>query len=222
MDIENNIDEQTALLQESQRIKSSCCKGLDIFSTKTTNVKCWACWENNTSSNNPLIRVCHHCKDPELQYIHQECINTYISSLPLPRRPRSPRPQQQSINEFLDSDTNIEVLYDCTRCRDPYVVEERPIHPIWVIIQDPWLRIIFNLIVLACVLMFAAFIGILMGDWDSDIIFFELFGLTVTVLQFSLFLTLLGMVSGVTLTRSIWISSSGKKKLFVIGEPLMI
>jgi hypothetical protein len=40
---------------------------------------CWACWEPEVDSKlDPLIRACRGCKDPNLQYIHQNCMNTYI------------------------------------------------------------------------------------------------------------------------------------------------
>lgn len=47
---------------------------------------CWACWESAETYYNPLVRVCRGCKDPELQLIHQRCIDKYINALPTPRR----------------------------------------------------------------------------------------------------------------------------------------
>ncbi|KAJ3042082.1 hypothetical protein HDV00_008164 [Rhizophlyctis rosea] len=46
--------------------------------------RCWCCWEETDTSRNPLIRVCLGCKDPDLQFIHQECIDKYVSNLPPP------------------------------------------------------------------------------------------------------------------------------------------
>ncbi|KAI8922866.1 hypothetical protein BC831DRAFT_474012 [Entophlyctis helioformis] len=43
---------------------------------------CWACWETSDTDSDPLIRVCQGCKDRDLQWIHQTCIDRYITSLP--------------------------------------------------------------------------------------------------------------------------------------------
>jgi hypothetical protein len=77
--------------------------------------RCWCCWETDETSNNPLIRVCKGCKDLDLQWIHQDCIDRYISMLPIP----SARLQVGSDQEF-----------SCTRCKDSYNVESRLTHPL--------------------------------------------------------------------------------------------
>jgi hypothetical protein len=50
-------------------------------------IRCWACWESTNAQENPLVRVCHGCKDVDLQYIHQQCINKYITGLIAARCP---------------------------------------------------------------------------------------------------------------------------------------
>ncbi|KAI9355976.1 hypothetical protein DFJ73DRAFT_824146 [Zopfochytrium polystomum] len=54
--------------------------------------RCWCCWEESETPANPLVRVCLGCKDPDLQWIHQVCIDEYISALPPPRQPPPPQP----------------------------------------------------------------------------------------------------------------------------------
>jgi hypothetical protein len=49
---------------------------------------CWACWETRESPENRLIRACHGCKDKDLQYIHESCINTYIKNIVNSKNPR--------------------------------------------------------------------------------------------------------------------------------------
>ncbi|KAJ3304199.1 hypothetical protein HDV03_003052 [Kappamyces sp. JEL0829] len=182
--------------------------------------KCWACWESFSTRRNPLIRVCRGCKDPELQYIHQECINSYITSLPVPRRPRSPRPRSQTLQEAME-DPAEEVLYDCTRCRDPYVVEEKLISPLYIIWDDLWLRFISIVLVLGFATMLATFCTIASNAaWGSDVVLVEIFGIPITVLFVALVLTILGMGAGIGLGATIWVASSGRKRLVVRGTPL--
>jgi DNA-directed RNA polymerase subunit RPC12/RpoP len=225
-----DIQERIPLLQEEiqPELQQSNSKQI-LFGLlgQETNYKCWACWETMSSNSNPLIRVCKGCKgrkqtdiDPELQYIHQNCINSYITSLPQPRRPRSPR--QQNLTEFLEQGSETEVYYDCTRCRDPYVVEERTLFPLVVIWQDTWLRVIFILLVIACIVMIGTCITIATSNWDSDIFMFDLFGYKITVITMALALTLVGLASGIGLFISLWVACSDKKRLHVIGEQLLI
>jgi hypothetical protein len=212
-----NEDETTPLLLEEGRVECSVFKPRIFNLTVQTDFKCWCCWNYNHSEKNPLIRVCQGCKDPELQYIHQDCINSFITSLPLPRRPRSPRPQS-TISEFLQQD----VLYDCTRCRDPYVVEERIVFPLVVIFEDPWLRLVFLTLTISFILLIVALFSILVLDDKYDIILFYLFGFKIGLLFVSLILVMVGMFAAFSLLLSIWEQSSGKKRLHVIGVRLVI
>ena len=182
-------------------------------------IRCWACWESQNSTSNPLIRVCHGCKDPELQFIHQNCVNAYIQSLPWPRRPRSPRvSENQSLEEFLESE---QVFFDCTRCRDPYVVEERDISPFYVIWDDVWVRCLCIAIIVATVLILVFGTLLFEISRENDKVLFCVWGvIPVTLSGVCFLLTTLGVGSGFGLLRSIWMSHSGKKRLFVSGEPL--
>jgi hypothetical protein len=88
-----------------------------------------------------------------------------------------------------------------------------------VIWKDPWLRIIFALLVLASMTMIGTCIAI-QYHWDSDVVLFVLFGFPVTVITLAYGLTLLGLASAVGLATTMWITASGKKKLHVVGERL--
>ncbi|KAJ2998420.1 hypothetical protein HDV02_004535 [Globomyces sp. JEL0801] len=173
----------------------------------------WACWETFNSVRNPLIRVCQGCKDPELQYIHQDCINSYISSLPLPRRPRSPRPSLSN-----DTPAQDPVLYDCTRCRDPYIVSEKQVSPLIVMWHDLWLRYLMIALTLSGLIIVSIGTSIAIDNWNSDELLMDLFGIQVTVLAVSLFLTVIGTISIIGLWITMWFTCSGTKKLHVTGK----
>jgi hypothetical protein len=204
--MDHNVAETTPLLEQHR-----------------VEYKCWACWESTNRSSNPLIRVCYGCKDPELQYIHQQCINSYISSLPLPRRPRSPRPgTQTSIRQFLDQEEGIRpVLYDCTRCRDPYVVQQKLISPLEVIWKDIYLRLIFILLIIACAIMTVTCFVIAGNTWETDFALFYIFGFPITIIMLAFGLTVAGLLCGIWLGVTIWNASSGKTRLHVVGERLL-
>ena len=161
---------------------------LSPASSSASSIKCWACWESANSYRNPLVRVCRGCKDRELQYIHQECINSYISSLPVPRRPRSPRPRQ--LEEGLLSGDEEEVLYDCTRCRDPYIVQQVEISPFWIIWDDKWLRIVSLLLgfgfLVMIITLFAIILNVIFGQ---DYILFYIFDIPVYALAVAFVIT---------------------------------
>jgi hypothetical protein len=79
--------------------------------------QCWACWETEETVGNPLIRTCRGCKDVDLKWIHQECMNNYISLLP------------QDVENEMTS-------LHCTRCRDPYQFESIRINPFKLLLKD--------------------------------------------------------------------------------------
>lgn len=220
-------DEESAAQQTPQSASSS------LLSSTNGQVKCWACWESSNSYRNPLIRVCLHCKDPDLQYIHQSCINSYISSLPLPRRPRSPRLNQlqnqdneqeqvqeptQTVAEFLSQD---QVLYDCTRCRDPYTVSTVPISPLEVIWMDVWMRSIAIVLFLGFLVM-ASTLAVIAANayWGQDVVLFSVWGVEVSALTIAAFLTVLGMGAGGSLMVAMWTASMGRTRLWVTGVRL--
>ncbi|KAJ3275571.1 hypothetical protein HDV01_007574 [Terramyces sp. JEL0728] len=223
------VAENTPLLEQessSQSYISPYQAVLNLLTAKkNTTFKCWACWETFSSASNPLIRVCQGCKDPELQYIHQECIDSYISSLPQPRRPRSPRPRgrdQQSVSEFLAEEQPPVVLYDCTRCRDPYTVEERPISPFIIMWQDVWLRFLAVILTIVSIVMIGSAAIIIVFGWDDNEVLAEIFGLPITVVFLALLLTVIGLIGTVGLWIAIWMSCTGKTRLHVVGQPLIV
>jgi hypothetical protein len=102
--------------------------------------KCWCCWEFSETPDDPLIRVCRGCKDPDLQYIHQDCINQYISNLPNPS------------HSSLDSENQ----FYCTRCKDPYLVVSQPIHPLLALRSE---KVLFPsmMVITSCILSLTFF-----------------------------------------------------------------
>lgn len=167
---------------------------------------CWACWDSTDSYLNPLIRVCRGCKDPDLQYIHSKCIDSFVNCLPLPRRPRSPRIGGGEEDED-------EVLYDCARCRDPYNVEEIDISPLYVMWDIWWLRLLLILhstIVLSVICL--SIISIV--HMKPNVIFF-IWDLPVTGILLINVLNILSITSYLFLWRRYWILHAGKKRLVV-------
>jgi hypothetical protein len=78
---------------------------------------CWACWESEETLGNPLIRTCRGCKDIDLKWIHQDCMDNYISLLP------------QKVEE---ENTSLR----CTRCSDPYQFDSIRINPFKVLLTE--------------------------------------------------------------------------------------
>lgn len=87
--------------------------------------KCWACWD--THEDEPFIRACTGCLDPDLQYIHQSCIDSFINYLPNINSMDLDLPEDLTIWEILTYRPTAESLpllaFKCTRCCDPYDVE---------------------------------------------------------------------------------------------------
>jgi hypothetical protein len=136
----------------------------------------------------------------------------------MPRRPRSPRPHIQTLEDALEQE---HVLYDCTRCRDPYIVEEKLIFPLYVIWDDLWLRFVFVILVIGMVVMMSTFVALAShAAWGSDLVLIELFGFRITVIFLALVLASIGMGAGMGLATTIWRTSSGRKRLVVRGTPL--
>ncbi|KAI9106296.1 hypothetical protein DFS34DRAFT_589540 [Phlyctochytrium arcticum] len=72
--------------------------------------RCWACWEVTETLQDPLIRVCHGCLDKDLQYIHQECINRYVSTLNVPALRSSPPPSLRPTVPFSTENFNVDIF----------------------------------------------------------------------------------------------------------------
>ncbi|KAJ3243391.1 Sperm associated antigen 1 [Chytriomyces hyalinus] len=101
--------------------------------------QCWCCWESDETDSNPLIRVCHGCKDVDLQWVHQKCVNSFVSMLPKPR---------------LDQNGVIS-NWRCSRCNDLYNVIEVP--------MTAWGIIYADMILFGAVMFFILFFAILVG-----------------------------------------------------------
>ena len=113
------------------------------------------------------------------------------------------------------------VLYDCTRCRDPYTVQEQLIFPLWVIWDDLWMRFVFIVLILGMLIMLSTFIAIAThAAWGADVVLVEVLGFKITVLYVALVLVVIGMGAGIGLGMTIWLASSGRKRLVVRGTPL--
>ncbi|KAJ3214900.1 hypothetical protein HK099_006618 [Clydaea vesicula] len=140
----------------------------------TSSVKCWCCWESDSTTQNPLIRVCKGCKDVDLQYIHQECIDKYITSLPVPTN-------RNFEDEEVESNVRDQKFY-CTRCLDPYQVEHTKIHPILVLLEDPFLFVAMTLMSICVCILSACCIILLYQHWNTGHYLFQIgwFGLKMT------------------------------------------
>ncbi|KAJ3229553.1 hypothetical protein HDU81_005248 [Chytriomyces hyalinus] len=116
-------------------------KEKDATPEKNANGKgqCWCCWESEETDSNPLIRVCHGCKDVDLQWVHQKCVNSFVSMLPKPR---------------LDQNGVIS-NWRCSRCNDLYNVIEVP--------MTAWGIICADMILCGAVMFFILFFAILVG-----------------------------------------------------------
>lgn len=139
-------------------------------------VKCWCCWETGLQSE--LIRVCRGCKDPDLQYIHQECMDRYITNLPTPRQ-RTQRHQ--------DADTEDETLplianeqdgsdhqFFCTRCKDPYKIQSIPVSPLVILFQEKVLFPSMILITLCILVLTASCLGLIIDHFSTGTVVYFL------------------------------------------------
>ena len=126
---------------------------------------CWCCWESDTSNENPLIRACRNCKDKNLQLIHQECINKYISNLP-------------------SNDTK----FQCTRCTDNYNVTLIKVHPLRVLVSDPFLWVSMCLLTLCVVVLTVCCSVLLNENWTSGSVLLAIGQFQISMVNFALFM----------------------------------
>ncbi|KAJ3088226.1 hypothetical protein HK102_009256 [Quaeritorhiza haematococci] len=131
--------------------------------------RCWCCWEETETPTNPLIRACLGCKDPDLQYIHQDCIDQYVNSIP-DDGPRDEDYQRRTAvaTSYIHAQSRIAALaalfigaaylkrsyitssrFQCSRCRHPYRVTETPVSPLIVLAKDPFLLHAIGVLVVA-------------------------------------------------------------------------
>ncbi|KAI8610505.1 hypothetical protein BC830DRAFT_1145494 [Chytriomyces sp. MP71] len=104
--------------------------------------RCWCCWDATETRANPLIRPCRGCKDPDLQWIHQACIDTYLTKLPARMR-----------HEAAQSRT---VRFKCARCCDAYMVSETPVPLVSAVYQDAYLRRAVVMLLVSTSIVFVA------------------------------------------------------------------
>ena len=143
---------------------------------------CWACWEPTHSFWKPLVRVCLGCLDPELQYIHQACIDKFINALP---------PQRLALDPLADPP----VLFYCTRCKHPYHVTTKTLHPLLVVWRDRPARYLVLALTLAEVVLLACGVALLFIDSVNEVVFVFL-QIELTYLAISIFLITTAVLSG--------------------------
>ncbi|KAJ3099327.1 hypothetical protein HDU96_010737 [Phlyctochytrium bullatum] len=112
--------------------------------------QCWCCWEASETATNPLIRVCLGCKDRDLQYIHQECVDRWVTALPAPR---TPPPH----------------FHNCSRCGDPYEVETTPVPRIYVLLTDPFLRFAMVLMLTCIAILTVCCVALIAQHWGTGL-----------------------------------------------------
>jgi hypothetical protein len=137
-----------------------------LLADETGKGRCWCCWETDETTSNPLVRVCKGCKDVDLQWIHQDCIDRYISLLPPPRS-----------GLLIGSDQD----FACTRCNDPYNVESRSTHPLIALKSEPFLFPAMIVITICMIVLTVSCVSLIIDNLYSDLVFFlvYLFGLLV-------------------------------------------
>jgi hypothetical protein len=133
-----------------------------LLADETGKGRCWCCWETDETTSNPLVRVCKGCKDVDLQWIHQDCIDRYISLLPPPRS-----------GLLIGSDQD----FACTRCNDPYNVESRSTHPLIALKSEPFLFPAMIVITICMIVLTVSCVSLIIDNLYSDLVFF--FGIPV-------------------------------------------
>ncbi|ORY37799.1 hypothetical protein BCR33DRAFT_721290 [Rhizoclosmatium globosum] len=116
--------------------------------------RCWCCWETTDTPSNTLIRVCLGCKDPDLQWIHQTCVDSFITALP----------------DAIDPSTNAVMekrVFKCTRCAEIYNVKETETSRVYVIATDKNLRGVFLIMTLCMSIINYCSISILVENWGT-------------------------------------------------------
>ncbi|KAJ3101219.1 hypothetical protein HDU97_001570 [Phlyctochytrium planicorne] len=163
--------------------------------------QCWCCWEDEETPENQRIRACLGCKDPDLQYIHQECIDRWVTALP---QPRTPPPH----------------IHRCTRCGDVYEVEMTPIPRYKVLLTDPFLRFAMFLM-LGCIAILTVCCGaLIVQHWGTGLNIIDLgpwFRIRMTT--FAAFM--LAFCHGINFATCmmVWEHCGGESQKHVVGIP---
>ncbi|KAI9203189.1 uncharacterized protein BJ171DRAFT_511092 [Polychytrium aggregatum] len=179
-------------------------------SAEEEGFRCWCCWEYHNTPGDPLIRVCLGCRDRDLQYIHQLCINKYLSALPPPRgRTFRALPIPESEQEFVASLVRRDKWYhrltpsfllprfeyvieghQCTRCKYPYKVYARRLSPLRGLLGDPYLLAAIVVMTICVGTLTASCVFLIIEFWSDDIIFLNLGFIKIGVVAFAAFMLL--------------------------------
>ncbi|KAJ3243390.1 hypothetical protein HDU78_000511 [Chytriomyces hyalinus] len=146
--------------EDSATNKETCMPGIYLEQQKEKaehkKGRCWCCWETCETRENALIRVCRGCKDPDLQFIHQQCIDAYLSKLP----PREDDPDDLGMNnQHWDNPNQVPrqeraVRFSCSRCKDAYIVYEKPVALVTAVMHDAYLSRAVLLLLLSTLVVF--------------------------------------------------------------------
>lgn len=127
--------------------------------------RCWCCWESTQTPRNPLIRACLGCKDPDLQLIHQECIDQYINALPA---------------------TSTHDPHHCTRCNDAYIITVARISPFTLIKKDKFLCLSLSFMVFCMLVLSWCSMSLFMRHITADIMVLDTEWVQITLSTFAL------------------------------------
>ena len=143
-----------------------CNESFSLILSVQEKGRCWCCWEETDSVSNPLIRACYGCKDLDLQWIHQKCIDQYMSLLP--------------------QSSEIEPSFYCTRCKDTYTVVSKRIHPLKTILSDRFLLLTLTLSTIVMLIVTLDSIGSIYSALNTGQTFY--YGISVWKFSFLIFL----------------------------------
>ncbi|KAJ3235914.1 hypothetical protein HDU78_004916 [Chytriomyces hyalinus] len=145
--------------------------------------KCWCCWESAETRHDPLIRVCLGCRDPDLQWVHQSCMDRYLSNLP-PRPPSASTTiappalasTASDIHHLLDEyDSSVlsNTQFFCTRCNDPYYVIEKPVSRITSIFNDRFLGAAMCVMIVCISTLTVCCVSLMLENWGTGNVLFD-------------------------------------------------
>ncbi|KAI8612493.1 hypothetical protein BC830DRAFT_1136369 [Chytriomyces sp. MP71] len=192
--------------------------------------RCWCCWEVADTPQNPLIRVCKGCKDLDLQWIHQVCVDSYLSALPvsvavlqagqmvqLPREEGEREHESGGANAVAGPEFTVRNKgFRCTRCDDLYNVLECPVPRIQVILNDKNLRASVLVMVVCMAVITACSISIIRESWGTGKMMLdvqcchEIVKIRISMVSFSAFILLLSYWFGFETMTMIWTFSGGR------------
>ncbi|KAJ3069317.1 hypothetical protein HDU98_007628 [Podochytrium sp. JEL0797] len=240
----------------------------DQATVDPTKGRCWCCWETAETPQDPLIRVCRGCKDPDLQWIHQSCVDSYLSALPpssdIPEID-TPRPDTADVadqriadleagialpdaqQEFMfDTDsgfvfppTNLVAspaavrasntveakrIFKCTRCSDPYNVQETEISRFYIILTDTHLRTAFLIMLVCMIIITWCSVSIMREHWGSSRLVINVgdegtggVRVKVDTVAFSAVILFVSWWFAAETCYMIWVHAAGRMKRKIVG-----